>query len=132
VRFTGKFTNERTWTQAMLLAEQKPTAVKPTWDDVISQGGRVLLIETPLHFGGTRPIGGLQNGGARVALARGGFDGGAPQLLDVATEGTIELKTTSYNFGTESWGSIDVTFDGGARLVGSFAGLPAGGYDGGL
>ncbi len=94
----------------------------------------VVIVETPLGFDGTRAVeGGLFNGGSRVTLVKGRGDAGAPELVDVATAGTINLTTTGHYLGAKSWGSFSVTFDDGGSLAGRFDNAPyQGEYDGGF
>ncbi len=133
VAFAGSFDNRRGWTQAVVLAERKPAVDKPSWEDVLQQGV-VVIVETPLGFDGTRAVeGGLFNGGSRVTLVKGRGDAGAPELVDVATAGTINLTTTGHYLGAKSWGSFSVTFDDGGSLAGRFDNAPyQGEYDGGF
>lgn len=132
VAYGMEFTNERTWTQAIVLAEVRPPGPPTSWEQLTQQEGRLLFIETPLHFAGPRRVeGGIFNGGSRVVLARGQATG--PILIDEATEGQIELHESGFNSGAETWGSVDVRFDGGAALKGRFTfASTEQPYDGGL
>lgn len=128
VSFSASYKNEHTWTQAVVLAEHSPES--PSWQSLVETQGRLVLIETPLHFNGTRAIGPLFGGGSRVVVAAS-TDGGAPLRVATAATGTVTVNT-NISGGPKVYGSFDVSLDIGERLTGSFIAPARGDYDGRL